>query len=408
MAANTVLLVENDRGTAEIVKSVLSRAGHTVEPVGDSEDVVREASRRDLVIIGSVPAPRNAIDICRDLRSDPGSSSVPILGVAQGTDAEERVALLEAGADDVMVRPVDPRELEARVEALLLRSRRKWSARGLDGASAAGQQRRLIVFFSPKGGVGTTTAAVNVAVALAEAGRRRVAILDLDIQWGQVATHLNVSIRQSIAELLGDEAALSNPEDIAGYAQAHSSGLAVFPAPRRPESIDFVRVDPLRKMLATMPSLYDVIVVDAGSVLDQRAVTLFELADEVVFLVAPEMAGLNALQSMLEALYQADAAIQQRRFVLNHLFARDLVRRRDIEMTIGMPIAVELPFEPFLYPKAVNEGVPVVLAPTRNAPADSFRELATLVGGDDAMPLPGPPAGAQRRGLGGLLRRPGA
>ena len=88
-----------------------------------------------------------------------------MLAVAQSDDVEERIGFLEAGADDVIAQAVRPRELEARVEALLLRFQRSAARRTGGGAIGDARGTRIVAVFSPKGGVGTTTIATNIALA---------------------------------------------------------------------------------------------------------------------------------------------------------------------------------------------------------------------------------------------------
>ena len=113
-------------------------------------------------------------------------AAVPILCVATTDDVEERIGFLEAGADDVIARPFDAREVEARVEALLLRFQRSKDMAPVvssDGLTIS-QARRVVAVYSPKGGVGTTTIATNIAVAAAQKRPDRVVLVDLDLQFG--------------------------------------------------------------------------------------------------------------------------------------------------------------------------------------------------------------------------------
>src|SRR5207244_2622701 len=125
------------------------------------------AAEHDVVVLDSVPLPRTITDIAKELRANADLADVPILAITSSDDVEERIGLLEAGADDVMIRPIDERELDARVEALDLRHRRSKELRPSTLVAATRRPgRRLVVVYSPKGGVGTTTVAVNVALAI--------------------------------------------------------------------------------------------------------------------------------------------------------------------------------------------------------------------------------------------------
>src|SRR4029077_3692132 len=164
----------------------------------------------------------------RAIRTTVGLSALPILCVSRNDDVEDRIRLLEAGADDVIARPFDARELDARAEALALRLQR---SRDVGSVASSGvtirdsTQRRIIAVYSPKGGVGTTTVAVNVATWLAGQRPGAVAILDLDFQFGQVATHLNLETRTTMAEVVRDEATLRDPGLLQAAMDRHATGL---------------------------------------------------------------------------------------------------------------------------------------------------------------------------------------
>ena len=218
--------------------------------------------------------------------------AVPLLCVAITDEVEERIGYLEAGADDVIARPFDAREVEARVEALLLRFQRSKDAPivSADGLTLA-KARRTVAVYSPKGGVGTTTIATNIAIAASSRRSDRVVLVDLDLQFGGVATHLNLEPKQTIADVVRDDSALREPELLRTYAMRHDSGLHVLAAPATPESAELITPDHVQRLIATLLEAYDSIVIDAGSVLDERAMTVFEAAEAIVLPVNPDMAG---------------------------------------------------------------------------------------------------------------------
>ena len=172
----------------------------------------------------------------------------PILCVASSDDVEERIGFLEAGADDVIARPFDAREVEARVEALLLRFQRSKDLSPIvstDGITLS-RARRIVAVYSPKGGVGTTTIATNIAVVAAQRKSNRVVLVDLDLQFGGVATHLNLDPKQTLADVIRDEAALREPELLRTYAMRHDSGLHVLAAPPTPQAAELDHARPHR------------------------------------------------------------------------------------------------------------------------------------------------------------------
>lgn len=412
MPASTILVLSSDTASAERIAGVLSGVGYTVTRVTNPDEALAKAGENQLVILDVIEGDRTAADVCRQIRGTASMSSVPVLCVARTDEVDERIGFLEAGADDVMARPFDGRELEARVEALLLRFQRSRDLNPVvaaDGAvMLAPRRRRTAAVFSPKGGVGTTTIATNIAMVQAQAKPDQVAIVDLDLQFGQVSTHLNLEVKQSLAELVRDDAALREPELLRTYSMRHDSGLHVFSAPPTPELAEVIHPPHVETLLETILGSYETVVVDAGSVLDDRTMAVLERADAIVVPVVPEIAALKAVRSMIDYLNEAGSAVAKTTFVLNLPFAREILRARDVETALGTKVALEVPYDPFLYLKAVNEGVPVVLGALRSAPAQRLTKLSELVFAGlapEAM-LDGTGRRARRsRRLSGLLRR---
>jgi len=208
--ASSILLIEADPAFGESISSGLTGVGYTVNVIADPDEALGRVADHQLVIIDVVTGAKSAQDICREIRAAPSMASMPILCVSQSDDVEDRIHFLEAGADDVVAKPFDAREIEARVEALMLRFQRSKDRRAVvttDGITVA-RARRMVAVHSPKGGVGTSTIATNIAMAAAQQRPDRVVIVDLDLQFGQVATHLNVTPRQTISDVIRDDAAL--------------------------------------------------------------------------------------------------------------------------------------------------------------------------------------------------------
>ncbi len=406
MPASTILLIEADPASGELISGVLSKVGYTVTTIADADEAFPRVIEHQLAILDVVTGSKSAFDICREIRGTPALARIPVLCVGQSDDVEDRIRFLEAGADDVMAKPFDARELEARVEALLLRFQRSKdiSVVSSDGITMNRQQRTVAVH-SPRGGVGTTTIAVNLAMVMARQKPDRVVLADLHLQFGQVATHLNLEVKQSIADVARDEAAMREPELLRTYATRHDSGLHVLAAPISPELAELVTAQHVDRILTTLLETYDYVVIDAGSWLDERTMTVFEHAETVIFAVCPEIGALKALHGLVDYLNEAGTVAAKSTFVLNNQFAREILRLRDVESALGTQVAIELPYDPFLYLKAVNEGVPIVLGAPRSIPAERFEKLAAAAFGNESLSVPEAPAPKRTSRFGGLIRR---
>lgn len=407
MPASTILLIESDPKAGETITSVLSGAGYAVTSVADASEAFASVAANQLVVIDSVSGDKTPAELCREIRATPALASIPVLCVSQTDDVEERIHFLEAGADDVVTRPFDARELEARVEALLLRFQRSKDLTAVvstDGITVS-RLRRIVAVHSPKGGVGTSTIATNVAMAAALRKPDRVVIVDLDLQFGQIATHLNVVPRQTLADVVRDESALREAELLRTYATRHDSGLHILAAPTGPELAELITAEHVDHILTTLLDTYDQVVVDTGSWLDERTLSAFEHAETVLFVVNPDIAALKSVHALVEYLSESGTVAPKSTFVLNNTFGREILKLRDVESALATKIAFELPYDPFIYLKAVNEGVPVVVGAPRSAAAEKLVKLSTAAFGADGVTVPAATDERKSGGRFGFRRR---
>ena len=412
----SILLLAIDRVAAEALTAALAQPGHGVTTVTDPVDLFAQAQGYSLIIIDQVPPEYSVSALIQELRRDDATAQIPVLAVAQADDLEERIGLLEAGADDVITKPFDQAELEARVEALSLRFQRARERVPVAAATAIGDPRgrRIVSVFSPKGGVGTTTIATNLALIAAERQPSGVLLIDLDLSFGQVSSHLNLQPKQSILELARDDAALREPELFRTYTIHHPSGIQVLTAPPTPGFAPLITAEHVELVMERALEAYDIVIVDAGNTLDDRMLAIFSRSDTVVVPVLAEIPALNAVHLLIDQLNETGGMGATTLFVLNNAHARDLLKRSDIETALGAEISADLPYDSIAYLKAVNEGNPVVRSAPKSAAATGLRTLAeTVLGpvrlakpstdGDGAKPAPANEK-KERRGLFGRRR----
>lgn len=414
MPSNPILICARSPELRTELESALSDSGYATTSVTTPADAVAAMRGRPVdLIVAEGLATSGAIASLRT--AGEGGRVTPILIVAPAQDVEARIAFLEAGADDVIPGTFARNELEAKAMALLIRAgkvRPELAARAGRG--------ELVCFFSPKGGVGTTTLAVNTALLLAGAGSAagspgadgapggdgqapgpRVLLMDLDLQFGQVATHLNLSPRYDLAGLASDDQALADTELARAYVTTHASGLAVLAAPPRPEADFRVTVEHVERIVEVMRPLFDHIVVDLGSRLDPRSLWLLEQSDVHVFVLFPEIAALRSM-SLLNAFLAETTPLQARALlVINHVLPTELLKARDVENLLRAKPAAEVPYTEVEMMRAVNEGVPIVIGRPTSPASTALRRLAQATIGIESAPATATRSSGRRR----LFRR---
>jgi pilus assembly protein CpaE len=396
VSSSSILIVAPDPSAATRFQEPLVAAGHRVDVaavVGATQEAIVAS---DVVIVAGLTTDA-ATALCRTVKSAVERGGPGICVLTGSDDVEARVALLQAGADEVLVESVDPRELEARVESLIVRFRR--TARVDSAPTAAGRPRRSIAVFSPTGGVGTTSLAVNIAIALAQRQPGRVAIVDLHLPFGQVATHLDLRSSRSVLELAADEPALTDPSQLVAYATGHASGLLAYTAPtewyNRAEMAPAAAVS----LVETATLAHDRVVLDLGSDTDERALSVLARVDTIVLPVRPEIPSLRALRSLVDALAVREVDLQRAVFVLSHTAGPDsTLRPRDVETFLGRTADAEIPCDPVVCVRAVNEGSPVLVSSPMSPAGEAFARVAAIASGERPTAAPETPAPpAERR-----------
>lgn len=238
---------------------------------------------------------------------------------------------------------------------------------------------QVITVFSAKGGCGKTSLAVNTAVALAEKGKK-VAIIDLDLQFGDVPTFMDLEPRDTIAELM-QETYSATIDTIRSYMMTHSSGVHVLCAPKSPEYAEMISAERVQSLLSMIRSYYDYVIVDTASALNDVTVSAIELSNQVFFLTGLDISSLkNARLAMnlLESLQQKEKLS----VIITRADDSNMITLDDVEQVLHAPVYMTVPTEYNVAVNALNKGVPFVTGAANSKLSSAVAELVKpLLGG---------------------------
>ena len=183
-------------------------------------------------------------------------------------------------------------------------------------------------------------------------------LIDLDLSFGQVSSHLNLEPKQTLVELARDDAALREPELFRTYMVPHPSGIQVLAAPLAPGFASLIDAARVELVLERALEAFDIVIVDAGTTFDDRMLAISSRSDTVIVPVLPEIPALNAVHLLMDQLTETGALGATTVFVLNNAFSRDLLKRSDIENALGAPISADLPVRLDRLPQGGERGQP--------------------------------------------------
>ncbi|HEY8637188.1 MAG TPA: response regulator [Candidatus Limnocylindrales bacterium] len=324
------------------------------------------------------------------------SSAVPAAAVVmmsvQGEADYLRRSML-AGAREFLVKPFSSDELTASIRQVSARERDKQSrmaaapAPGQGGAQGArtgeeGEPGLIVAVFSPKGGVGRTTVAVNLAVAAATELGKKVVIMDGSFQFGDVGVLLNLNPKsKSIADLI-PELDAGELESIDTFLINHTAGIRVLLAPPSPEMAEMITANGVKKVLDRLRADHDLVVVDCTSSFNDTTLAILDAADVILTMLSLEITSIKNMRLFLEVAEQLGYESGKVRLVLNRADSALGIRVADVEHSIGRKVDETIVSDGRSVVYALNRGVPFFLSNREAQVSQDILRLARSVVGE--------------------------
>ncbi|MDQ3640563.1 MAG: AAA family ATPase [Actinomycetota bacterium] len=250
---------------------------------------------------------------------------------------------------------------------------------------------RVITVMSPKGGAGKTTVSTNLAAQLAHAAPGRVAIVDLDLQFGDVASALGLGPQSTMADAARAQGKLDSTA-IKVFLEPHTSGLFALVGPHFPAEADDVSADTAGHVVDILAAEFSYVVVDTAAGLDEYALAAAERSDDIVFVCVTDVPSVRGLRKALDALDLLGMTRQRRHLVLNRADDRVGLSSKDIEATLGLPLDASVPTSREVQ-ISINQGEPIVESDPKSPPGRALRDFAArFLDGDGPAPVASVPA----------------
>jgi pilus assembly protein CpaE len=246
------------------------------------------------------------------------------------------------------------------------------SRRGAQHADEALTQRTIAVV-SPKGGAGKTAMSSNLTIGLAAIAQGDVVIVDLDVQFGDVANALRLSPEGTIADAIRVGAGLDITA-LKAFLTPHPSGALALCAPVSPADADIVGADDVVRILRLLAAEFRYVVVDTGAGLDEHTLAAMEAATDIVLVCGTDVASARGVRKEIDAFDLLGFTTQRRHLVLNRADARVGLDAGDIEGTVGMSISVAVPSSRSV-PLSMNQGIPLLEGAQKSPVSRSLGEL---------------------------------
>lgn len=324
----------------------------------------------DVVAIGPVQNLEAALKLAGTIDRERPEISI-LLVAAPSPDLWQQA--LRAGVRDVLVPDASPQEIrEAFERAMKTAERRRANLTGTPAAES-GRGGRIITVLSPKGGSGKTTVATNLAVGIAAHAPEKVAIVDLDLQFGDVANALRLMPEHTMASAAGQRSL--DAMTLKTYLTPHPTGLFALCAPDAPAEGEEISPTAAASVIELLGEEFPYVVVDTASGVSAATLSAIEVSTDVILMCAMDVPSVRNLRKLIEALDALGMTQQRRHFLLNRADSRVGLAAQDVEATVGMRLDVSLPSSRAV-PLSLNQGSPVLESDPRSPIARQLSDLA--------------------------------
>jgi pilus assembly protein CpaE len=328
------------------------------------------------------------------------TAAVVMMSVQGEADYLRRSML--AGAREFLVKPFSSDELTASIRQVHSRERDKQSRISISNAPSAaaagsgtastesGEPGQVVAVFSPKGGVGRTTVAVNLAVAAATELGKKVVLVDASFQFGDVGVLLNLNPKnKSIADLVPElEQAGNEVESIDTFVINHSAGIRVLLAPPSPEMAELITPSGVKRVIEALRLKHDLVVVDCTAFFNDTTLAILDSADVILTMLSLEITSIKNMRLFLEVAEQLGYEDGKVRLVLNRADSALGIRVADVEHSIGRKVDETIVSDGRSVVYALNRGVPFFLSNREAQVSQDILRLARSVTGERTHTAP--------------------
>ncbi len=396
MAAK-ILVVDDDPNVQRLLQYTLKQEGFDVIAASDGVEGLRlwTETQPALVLLDVMLPQLDGYQVATKIRQAEGDTGhVPIIMLTAEREVEQKIRGLRAGADDYLIKPFHPAELMGRIKSLLARFAPR------DALVGRGPMGRLLAFYGAKGGVGTTTMAINSAIGLHRELGRSVCLVDGNLQFGDHRVFLDLGLdKRSIVDVV--TAPTIDVDLIKQVVVKHDSGVDLLLAPPSPETAELVTTEHMPIILEQLRTAYDYVVVDIDKRLDDINLGVIEVAETVFVVMTADLSCLKNVRLVLETIGHLGYSADKVRLILNRSNAFTGINVKSAEGALKRTIDYQVINEYRGAISALNSGAPFMHSKADSPLGRDVLEFVRAVDKSEASAKPVP----ARRGSPAFGRR---
>lgn len=375
-AKGKILVVDDEIDIVRLLTFALQADGYQVLAAKNGPEGLEKArgQKPDIVILDVMMPGMDGFEVCNELRSKPETATLPIIMLSALGQVSDRVKGLRAGADDYVPKPVNLDELSARVAALLSRTQRQPPT-----PTSAARGGKIISFIGAKGGVGTTTVALNLAALLAMQ-KKNVILAEMRGDYGSVASHLKVGPTENLAQLMNVPTPQIDERALSRRLMNSAFGVRVLFGPQRVDEFGVPHADAVKDILKQLGAMAEYVLLDLPPGTSPATEAAIRMSDLVAVVMENDPTSVQAARITLDLLktWGASGSLVCA-IISNRSGLTSGANLRDIKTQLGCEIVGVVPFASEACVAALGQGVPLTVFRPDNIAAMTLKEMASRI-----------------------------
>jgi len=354
-----IIIADDIEETRNVIKKILSLKKENIEVVGEAangEEVLRliPKLKPDVVLMDINMPILNGLEATERITMEYPSVIVIIMSVQAESDYLKKAMF--HGAKEYIIKPFN---YDALIETITT-TYEKYKEIKVKLTSSVNQMRdtKVITFFSSKGGVGKSVLALNSAIVLSKQTNKKVLLIDLDLQFGDISILVNQYNQKTILDVV-DDGQIDSYENIKPYLYKYNNNFDILFAPGKPEASEYISKETVEKLMKALKRQYDVIVVDTGINFNDNTLFVLDIAHIILMVSSMEIVALKNTKLGLRVMESLGYEKDKVKLVINRFNTSYGIRKKEIEEAFTDGVFAAIPDEEKIVTTSVNKGIPL-------------------------------------------------
>lgn len=368
----STIIIDTESQSIELLKLYLKELEY-IQVIGEFEDVVTGYNailedRPSIVIIDISKKSELVLDIINKISINHKTCKIVVTSSNYSTDTI--IKAMRAGAREFLSKPFIKDDF---INAL---NKLKEQVNGLNSEN---KKCRVITTFSNKGGIGKTAIATNLALELANITKEKVALIDLNLQLGDITTFLDINPSFDISYVIQNLSRIDETFLLSTLEKYKDTSLYILADPPYLEQAEDITAEQIATLFDVLKQAFSYIVVDTSANFDGKTITALDNSDLILLITIVNLPAIRNCQRCLDLFERLGYEKEKAKIVINRYMENDEIKVEDVEEVLGRKIYWKIPNNYFTIMSAINKGIPVGVINSDSNISKSYRELAAML-----------------------------